>query len=382
MSKASIKDNIVNLLENIIKRTEIIERQSGSRNIMEIDIAMDDVRLLYRQLEMLRKQYETSDDQEFFDAGRSHTKNITYTKEVRSVNSVDDNPQEPEKHKSLDPKPNIEFAPEVEKEIPDTTKHTSIDPKPNIEFVPDVEKDIPAKPEPATIEPQPEPPRKDTSLDPKPNTPFIPDVEKDIPQKPQPATTDQPEKPLEVSPDKKPNIEFAPEVEKEVPERKQSLDPKPNTEFSPDPSDAPDISSSNGHPGGKEKHVSQVPEPRKRDHLTLGDQYESKGNLLYERLAKMKEDQSIGARMQFVPINNLRDAIGINEKFLFVNELFNGDLKAYNESIHQLNSAPSIHEAFEYINRLTDTFSWDGQRSANTIEKFANLVQRRHMAHS
>jgi hypothetical protein len=116
------------------------------------------------------------------------------------------------------------------------------------------------------------------------------------------------------------------------------------------------------------------------DKKILGDKYSGNGNSVHERLAKMKEDKSIGARMQFKPIENLKAAIGVNEKFLFVNELFNGDLQAYNEAVHKLNAYPSIHEAFEFLNHLTTQYNWDGQRSADTIEKFANLVQRRFMA--
>ncbi|MFW5707904.1 MAG: hypothetical protein ACOC12_08290, partial [Bacteroidota bacterium] len=79
------------------------------------------------------------------------------------------------------------------------------------------------------------------------------------------------------------------------------------------------------------------------------------------------------------PVANIKEAIGINEKFLFINELFSGDLKAYNDAVQQLNNCSSIQEAFELLNRYTEDFQWDGQRSAETIEKFANIVQRRYM---
>ena len=41
--------------------------------------------------------------------------------------------------------------------------------------------------------------------------------------------------------------------------------------------------------------------------------------------------------MDYVPGNDLRQAIGINEKFLFINGLFNGDLGRYNKAIDEFN---------------------------------------------
>lgn len=48
-------------------------------------------------------------------------------------------------------------------------------------------------------------------------------------------------------------------------------------------------------------------------------------------------DSSIAKRMQQSQIEDLRQAIGINEKFLFINGLFNGDLSRYNKAIDEFN---------------------------------------------
>ncbi len=112
----------------------------------------------------------------------------------------------------------------------------------------------------------------------------------------------------------------------------------------------------------------------------LGDKYVAEEDTsLNKRLAKMKEEVDIGTSMQHKPIKNLKTSIGVNEKFLFINELFEGDIEAYNEAIEKLNSFNNLDEAFEYINQLNKTYSWDGYHSAETIDKFAYLVQRRYM---
>jgi hypothetical protein len=111
----------------------------------------------------------------------------------------------------------------------------------------------------------------------------------------------------------------------------------------------------------------------------IGEQFPAGNNSLHERISNMKEDRSIGARMQQHPISNIKDAIGVNEKFLFINELFNGNIQAYHEAIANLNSQGSMQEAFDRLNELNGTYQWDAERTAGTIDKLANFVQRRYM---
>ncbi len=113
---------------------------------------------------------------------------------------------------------------------------------------------------------------------------------------------------------------------------------------------------------------------------TIGDQYmKEEDDSLHQRISGEKEDKSIGTRMQTHPITNLKEAIGVNEKFLFINELFGGNIEDYREAIARLNDMEDMKAAFDYLNQLGRDYSWDGNRSVATIEKLANLVQRRHM---
>ncbi len=113
---------------------------------------------------------------------------------------------------------------------------------------------------------------------------------------------------------------------------------------------------------------------------TIGDQYmKEEDDSLHQRISGEKEDKSIGTRMQTHPITNLKEAIGVNEKFLFINELFGGNIEDYREAIARLNGMEDMKAAFDYLNQLGRDYSWDGNRSVATIEKLANLVQRRHM---
>ncbi len=113
---------------------------------------------------------------------------------------------------------------------------------------------------------------------------------------------------------------------------------------------------------------------------TIGDQYMEEDKSVHQRISNQKEDKSIGTRMQQNPIASLKEAIGVNEKFLFINELFKGNIQAYNEAISRLNEMDDAKAAFEYLNELSMVHSWDANRSATTIEKLADLVHRRHIS--
>ncbi len=114
---------------------------------------------------------------------------------------------------------------------------------------------------------------------------------------------------------------------------------------------------------------------------TIGDQYlKEEDDSLHQRISGQKEDRSIGARMQQHPVGDLKDVIGVNEKFLFINELFGGDIQDYRKAIAELNGMDGIRPAFDCLNRMAVEYAWDAARSAATIEKLANYVQRRHMS--
>lgn len=78
------------------------------------------------------------------------------------------------------------------------------------------------------------------------------------------------------------------------------------------------------------------------------------------------------------PIKDLTNSIGLNQKFLFMNDLFEGENDKYKEAIETINNFSAYIEADEYINNsLKDQFSWD-MKSVST-QKFINLVQRRFL---
>lgn len=76
------------------------------------------------------------------------------------------------------------------------------------------------------------------------------------------------------------------------------------------------------------------------------------------------------------PIKNLASAIGINDKFLFIETLFLGDEKAFEESIKTINAFKILQEAEFWIKQeLRIKNNWD--EASPIVHQFDQLVKRR-----
>lgn len=109
---------------------------------------------------------------------------------------------------------------------------------------------------------------------------------------------------------------------------------------------------------------------------TIADKYKNETKSVNERIQKSKTDKSIGLKMLHNPIKDLKSAIGINEKFLFINELFKGNMKAYNDSIINLNDSESYDKAFEFLDKLKNDYKWEDDMVAYLTLK--DFVERKH----
>jgi hypothetical protein len=75
-------------------------------------------------------------------------------------------------------------------------------------------------------------------------------------------------------------------------------------------------------------------------------------------------------------VRDLKKAIGINDRFVFVNELFRGDEVMYERSIKTINSFNILQEAEFWIEReLKLKLAWDDSKDA--VRHFLQLVRRR-----
>lgn len=92
---------------------------------------------------------------------------------------------------------------------------------------------------------------------------------------------------------------------------------------------------------------------------------------------KLKADViEVGHLLNDSPVRDLKRAIGINDRFVFINELFRGDETMYERSIKTINGFRIFPEAEYWIEReLKVKLGWDDSKEAT--RHFYQLVKRR-----
>jgi len=93
-------------------------------------------------------------------------------------------------------------------------------------------------------------------------------------------------------------------------------------------------------------------------------------------VTEVKEVREVKDHLVLEPIKDLRSAIGINDKFQFIQELFGGDEKSFEVGIKTINAFKIFPEAQFYIKReLREKNSWDEE--SNVVKQFDQLIKRR-----
>jgi hypothetical protein len=106
----------------------------------------------------------------------------------------------------------------------------------------------------------------------------------------------------------------------------------------------------------------------------VNDAVAQQGESLNDRLKVEKVE--LGNKLKDAPVRDLRKAIGINDRFVFINELFRGDENMYERSIKTINSFNILAEAEYWIQReLKVKIGWN--ESSETVKHFDQLVRRR-----
>ena len=94
-----------------------------------------------------------------------------------------------------------------------------------------------------------------------------------------------------------------------------------------------------------------------------------------EPIFKMKlqeaREQSFGPKQP----QHLKALITINDKFLFINELFDGNLREYNETIETLNGFKDRRQAAQFVDLISTKNRWDPQSMA--FRKLQELLEKK-----
>lgn len=94
---------------------------------------------------------------------------------------------------------------------------------------------------------------------------------------------------------------------------------------------------------------------------------------------KNNESRDLAANMQLTPIKDLKNYIGLNKRFSYINFLFANDANLYDEAIEKLNTSGGSETAMDYLNNhLRPKLKWSDDNEM--VAEFYQLVERRYLS--
>jgi hypothetical protein len=89
-----------------------------------------------------------------------------------------------------------------------------------------------------------------------------------------------------------------------------------------------------------------------------------------------EQKTELGEKLSGSPVQDLRIAIGVNDKFHFITELFKEDFNMYERSVKAINSFSTFEQAENWIEReLQPKLGWKEQDE--TVQSFYAIVRKR-----
>ena len=76
-------------------------------------------------------------------------------------------------------------------------------------------------------------------------------------------------------------------------------------------------------------------------------------------------------KLSNTPVGSLQGAIGINDRYIYIRELFNGSAETFSKTVADLDKLQNIQEAVAY---LQQNYKW---KKNDASLKFVNLIKRR-----
>lgn len=121
--------------------------------------------------------------------------------------------------------------------------------------------------------------------------------------------------------------------------------------------------------------IEETRKPEQKPVLSAFDLFTASAEKTISDKFRQEKESTIADKMGHSRISDLRQAIGINEKFLFINELFNGDLGKYNKAIDDLNEMKSREGIDTFFIELKIINQWNEDNAAMT--KLKEILDRK-----
>ena len=104
---------------------------------------------------------------------------------------------------------------------------------------------------------------------------------------------------------------------------------------------------------------------------TVSDKYQNT-QFINETLGEKTSKSDVSTKLQSRPIDNIKKAIGINDKFLYTKELFKSKPNIYNQTVDAIDNMENLSEVMKY---LKSNFDWDFEN--DIVNNFIEIIKRK-----
>ncbi len=120
----------------------------------------------------------------------------------------------------------------------------------------------------------------------------------------------------------------------------------------------------------EKKTVTKISEKKIPVTASIADKFTPPADFYEEQISSKYHDNDLSQSLKSKPINNLSDAIGLNDRFLFISEIFEGNKDSYYQAISRLDKAESLQDAMAII------MSYTGEKHENeAVVQLLGLVR-------
>lgn len=125
-----------------------------------------------------------------------------------------------------------------------------------------------------------------------------------------------------------------------------------------------------------EPEIKNVPEPTAREikdeTAIIADRFSGRTDTILDKFGSMPKENDISSVIKTKPVDKLSDVIGLNDKFLFIREIFKGSRQSYDEAVARLDSAGSYPEALEILKNYSEK-----EEDDEVVKQLLDIVKRK-----
>ena len=115
-----------------------------------------------------------------------------------------------------------------------------------------------------------------------------------------------------------------------------------------------------------------ITKKKHNDFTIIADHFGHLSSRFNEQIGSRKSEDDISGHLKTKHLDRLSDAIGLNDRFLFIREIFNGNKDAYIQAISRLENSENMEDAMAVI------MSYTGESDENeAVKQLLDLVKRK-----